>query len=90
MGKLKTNGACKKRLEITGTGRVKFKNCNKRHNMFKKNQRQNRNNRKPDYLRDGQVALLFKNLIMNGLCGVKIHKAKIRIELAAKKGVQND
>ena len=48
MPKLKTKSACKKRFSITASGKVKYKNANKRHNMTKKSQRQIRNNRSSD------------------------------------------
>ena len=72
MSKLKTNSSCKKRFALTGTGKVKFKNANKRHCMRKRSKRQIRNNRKDDYLFEGDTLLVIKNLIPNGLKNKKI------------------
>ena len=67
MPKMKTNSSCKKRFELTGTGKIKFKNANKRHCMVKRSKRQIRNNRKPDYMFAGDAIFVFKNFIPNGL-----------------------
>lgn len=67
MPKVKTNSSCKKRFSLTGTGKIKFRNANKRHCMTKRSKRQIRNNRKSDYLFDGDAVLVFKNFIPNGL-----------------------
>lgn len=67
MTKMKTNSSCKKRFSITGTGKIKFKNANKRHCMVKRSQRQIRNNRKPDYIFVGDADFIFKNFIPYGL-----------------------
>ena len=64
---MKTNSSCKKRFSITGTGKIKFKNANKRHCMVKRSQRQIRNNRKPDYIFVGDADFIFKNFIPYGL-----------------------
>lgn len=63
---MKTNSSCKKRFTITGTGRVKFKNANKRHCMVKRSKRQIRNNRKADFLFDGDAAFVFTNFMPYG------------------------
>ena len=67
MPKVKTNSSCKKRFSLTGTGKIKFRNANKRHCMTKRSKRQIRNNRKSDYLFDWDAVLVFKNFIPNGL-----------------------
>lgn len=63
---MKTNSSCKKRFTITGTGRIKFKNANKRHCMVKRSKRQIRNNRKADFMFDGDAALVFANFMPYG------------------------
>ena len=67
MPKMKTNSSCRKRFTLTGTGKIKFKNANKRHCMVKRSQRQIRNNRKPDYIFVGDADFIFKNFIPYGL-----------------------
>ena len=67
MPKLKTNSSCKKRFAITGTGKIKIKNANKRHCMVKRSKRQIRNNRKNDYMFGGDTSLIKKNCIPYGL-----------------------
>jgi large subunit ribosomal protein L35 len=64
--KLKTNSSCKKRFGITGTGMIKIKNSGKRHCMSKRSKRQIRNNRKTDYMFDGDI-LIVKRLLPYGL-----------------------
>ena len=66
MTKMKTNSSCKKRFTITGTGIIKFKNANKRHCMVKRSKRQIRNNRKADFMFDGDTALVFTNFMPYG------------------------
>lgn len=67
MPKIKTKGSCRKRFSITGTGKIKFKNSGKKHCMVKRSGRQIRQNRKPDYLFDGDADFVFKYFIPNGL-----------------------
>lgn len=67
MPKMKTNSSCKKRFQLTGTGKIKFKNAGKRHCMTKRSKRQIRENRKPDYLFEGDAAFVYKNFIPYGL-----------------------
>lgn len=64
---MKTNSSCKKRFQLTGTGKIKFKNAGKRHCMTKRSKRQIRENRKPDYLFEGDAAFIYKNFIPYGL-----------------------
>ncbi len=66
MTKMKTNSSCKKRFTITGTGKIKIKNANKRHCMVKRSKRQIRNNRKPDLMFDGDAALVLTNFMPYG------------------------
>ena len=40
MPKLKTNSSAKKRLRVTGTGKIKYKQAGKRHGMTKKSKSQ--------------------------------------------------
>lgn len=63
MTKMKTNSSCKKRFTITGTGKIKIKNANKRHCMVKRSKRQIRTNRKPDLMFDGDAALVLTNFM---------------------------
>jgi len=50
MPKLKTNSSAKKRFKITATGKVKYKQCGKRHNLSKKGKSRIRKLRKSSIL----------------------------------------
>jgi large subunit ribosomal protein L35 len=63
MPKLKTNSSAKKRLTITGSGKVKFKHAGKRHGMTKKSKSQIRNLRKSGILSDANSTTVFKHLM---------------------------
>lgn len=52
MPKLKTKSAAKKRFKVTGTGKVKAAQANKRHGMRKRSKRQLRNQRGTEVLPD--------------------------------------
>jgi large subunit ribosomal protein L35 len=67
MPKMKTNSSCKKRFSLTGTGKIKFKNSGKRHCMSKRSKRQIRNNRKADFLFDGDALFVLKSFLPYGL-----------------------
>ncbi|MDR2526928.1 MAG: 50S ribosomal protein L35 [Rickettsiales bacterium] len=67
MNKLKTNSGCKKRFKMTGSGKLKIKNSNKRHCMARHSNRQIRRNRRPDYMFKGDLRYVLKSLLPNGL-----------------------
>lgn len=46
MPKIKTNSSAKKRFKVTATGKVKFKQAGKRHNLGRKSQKRIRDLRK--------------------------------------------
>jgi large subunit ribosomal protein L35 len=53
--KLKTKKAAAKRFKFTGTGKVKFKRTNKRHNMGNKSSARKLKLRGPGLLFDGDI-----------------------------------
>ena len=55
MPKLKTNSSAKKRFKITGSGKVKYKQAGKRHNLSKKSNSRIRNLRKSAVLSDSNA-----------------------------------
>ena len=63
MPKLKTNSSAKKRLSITGSGKVKYKHAGKRHGMTKKGKSQIRNLRKSAILSKADSPRVLKNLM---------------------------
>ncbi len=58
--KMKTKKAAAKRFKFTGTGKVKFKRTNKRHNMGNKTQARKLKLRSAGYLIDGDVRHIEK------------------------------
>jgi large subunit ribosomal protein L35 len=46
MPKIKTNSSAKKRFKVTASGKIKFKQAGKRHNLGRKSQKRIRNLRK--------------------------------------------
>ena len=58
---MKTNSGAKKRLKVTGTGKVLHKQAGKRHNLGKKSQRRIRNLRKSAALSEGHSASILKH-----------------------------
>ena len=63
MPKLKTNSSAKKRLSITGSGKVKYKSVGKRHNMTKKSKCRIRNLRKSSILSESDTPKVLKHLM---------------------------
>ncbi len=63
MPKLKTNSSAKKRLRVTGTGKIKYKQVGKRHGMTKKSKSQIRNLRKSAILSEANSAGVLKFLM---------------------------
>ena len=63
MPKLKTNSSAKKRLSVTGSGKIKFKHAGKRHGMTKKSKSQIRNLRKSAILSEANTAGALKFLM---------------------------
>lgn len=63
MPKLKTNSSAKKRLKVTGSGKVKHKQAGKRHGMVKKSNSQIRNLRKSSILSEANSAGVLKFLM---------------------------
>jgi large subunit ribosomal protein L35 len=63
MPKLKTNSSAKKRLTVTGSGKIKYKHAGKRHGMTKKGKSQIRNLRKSGILSEANTAGVFKFLM---------------------------
>lgn len=60
MPKIKTNSSSKKRFKVTATGRVKFKQAGKRHNLGKKSQKRIRNLRKSAVVEESFAANILK------------------------------
>ncbi len=67
MPKMKTNSSAKKRLKITGTGKILHKQAGKRHNLGRKSQKRIRNLRKSAVLADGFTASVMKFKLPYGL-----------------------
>jgi large subunit ribosomal protein L35 len=63
MPKLKTNSSAKKRLSVTGSGKVKYKHAGKRHGMTKRSKNQIRNLRKSAILSEANTAGVLKFLM---------------------------
>ena len=63
MPKLKTNSSAKKRLSVTGSGKIKYKHAGKRHGMTKKGKNQIRNLRKSAILSEANTAGVLKFLM---------------------------
>lgn len=55
MPKLKTNSSTKKRLKVTGTGKIKFKQTRKRHGMTKRSGSKIRDSRKSGVLSEANT-----------------------------------
>lgn len=66
MYKMKTKSSCKQRFRITASGKVRIKNAGKRHNMRKRSKRQIRDNRKPDFMFEGDAAFVKKQFMPYG------------------------
>ena len=66
MPKLKTNSSAKKRLKITKSGKVKFKQTGKRHNLSKKSQTRIRNLRKGAIASEADTPKILRHLLPNG------------------------
>ncbi|MFT6333032.1 MAG: large subunit ribosomal protein L35 [Lentimonas sp.] len=63
MPKLKTHSSAKKRLKVTATGKVKYKQAGKQHGMTKRGKRQIRNLRKSAILSEPNTANVLKFLM---------------------------
>ena len=63
MPKLKTNSSAKKRLSVTGSGKIKYKHTSKRHGMTKRSKNQIRNLRKSAILSEANTAGVLKFLM---------------------------
>jgi large subunit ribosomal protein L35 len=63
MPKLKTNSSAKKRLRITGTGKIKHKQVGKKHGMTKRSKSQIRNLRKSKILSEANTPAALKFLM---------------------------
>ncbi len=53
--KLKTNRAAAKRYKVTGSGKVKFTKCNRRHYLTGKTQKSKRHARAAGYMQRGDA-----------------------------------
>ncbi len=60
MPKIKTNSSAKKRFKVTASGKVKFKQAGKRHNLGRKSQKRIRNLRKGAIMEDSFAANVLK------------------------------
>jgi large subunit ribosomal protein L35 len=63
MPKLKTNSSAKKRLSVTGSGKIKYKHAGKRHGMTKRSKSQIRNLRKSGILSEANTPAVLKHLM---------------------------
>ena len=61
MPKMKTNSGAKKRLKVTGTGKIVHKQAGKRHNLDKKSNKRIRQLRKGAVLSPGHSHSIMKN-----------------------------
>jgi len=61
MPKMKTNSSAKKRFKVTGSGKIKFKQAGKRHNLDKKSQSRIRKLRKGAVLAKGMTESVLKH-----------------------------
>jgi large subunit ribosomal protein L35 len=64
MPKLKVRGGVKKRLKVTGSGRIKRKKCNSRHILTKKNAKRKRHLRQDDMIHPSDEKAMKKLLNM--------------------------
>lgn len=63
MPKLKTNSSVKKRFKVTASGKIKYKQVGKRHNLDKKSNSRIRNLRKSSVLSDANASGVLKYLM---------------------------
>ncbi len=61
MPKMKTNSGAKKRLKVTGTGKIVHKQAGKRHNLGKKGKKRIRQLRGPAVLSEGHAHSILKH-----------------------------
>lgn len=61
MPKLKTNSSAKKRLKVTASGKISFKQTGKRHNLDKKSKKNIRKLRKDAILSDGHAKSVLRH-----------------------------
>ena len=62
MPKVKTHSGAKKKLKVTGTGKIVRRRAMRSHILGKKTQKRNRGFRKPEVLGDSQAAVVKKML----------------------------
>jgi len=63
MPKMKSNSAAKKRLRVTGSGKVKYNKMNKRHILTKKTRKVKRSARQGQYMSSNKQAKTMTTLL---------------------------
>jgi large subunit ribosomal protein L35 len=66
MPKMKTNKSAKKRFNVTGSGKVKYKHANKSHILTKKTSKRKRQLRNNDTLAKGDSKRVKRMIIREG------------------------
>ncbi len=85
MPKMKTKGAAKKRFQVTGTGRVKFKQSFSRHMMMNKPTKMKRKARGMEILNESDAKIILDNFLPYERGLKKAKKSPSPAESAAKK-----
>lgn len=63
MPKIKTKSGVKKRFKLTGTGKVRAAQANRKHGMVKRSKRQLRNQRGTDVLCEADSRIITRNFL---------------------------
>ena len=89
MPKMKTKGAAKKRFQVTGNGRVKFKQSFSRHMMMNKPKSMKRKARGMEILNESDAKIILDNFLPYERGLKKAKKSPSPAESAAKKAAAN-
>ncbi len=89
MPKMKTKGAAKKRFQVTGKGRVKFKQSFSRHMMMNKPKSMKRKARGMEILNESDAKIILDNFLPYERGLKKAKKSPSPAESAAKKAAAN-
>lgn len=89
MPKMKTKGAAKKRFQVTGNGRVKFKQAFSRHMMMNKPKSMKRKARGMEVLNESDAKIILDNFLPYERGLKKAKKSPTPAERAAKKAAAN-
>ena len=89
MPKMKTKGAAKKRFQVTGNGKVKFKQSFSRHMMMNKPKSMKRKARGMTILNESDAKIILDNFLPYERGLKKAKKSPSPTESAAKKAAAN-